>query len=119
MKTLRAKIALLLVTSIVAVVALITITMIYAFSAPEEDVVNRLAKQLILMERLAARDPGDARELAAQPALGRLDEERTRNVPRGHRQTWNAIGHGRNIRGQPVSDGFSARWIARVAGDRH
>lgn len=60
MKTLRAKIALLLVTSIVAVVALITITMIYAFSAPEEDVVNRLAKQLILMERLAARDPGGA-----------------------------------------------------------
>ena len=78
MKTLRAKIALLLVTSIVAVVALITITMIYAFSAPEEDVVNRLAKQLILMERLAARDPGGAGELAAQPATGRLDEERTR-----------------------------------------
>jgi hypothetical protein len=33
MKTLRAKIALLLVTTIVAVVALITITMIYTFSA--------------------------------------------------------------------------------------
>ena len=76
MNTLRAKIALLLVTSIVAVVALITLTMIYTFSAPEEDVVNRLAKQLILMERLAAHAP-DAQELAAQPARGRLDEERT------------------------------------------
>lgn len=76
MKTLRAKFALLLVTSIVAVVALITVTMIYTFSAPEEEVVNRLARQLIVMERMAARDP-EASELAAQPATGQLDEERT------------------------------------------
>lgn len=76
MNTLRVKIALLLVTSIVAVVALITLTMIYAFSAPEEDVVDRLARQFILMERLASRDPG-GEELAAQPAAGQLDEDRT------------------------------------------
>lgn len=76
MNTLRAKIALLLATSIVAVVALITTTMICIFSPPEEDVVDRLARQLILMERLAAHDP-EAKELAAQPAIGRLDEERT------------------------------------------
>jgi signal transduction histidine kinase len=76
MNTLRVKIALLLVTSIVAVVALITITMIYTFSAPEEDVVDRLARQFILMERLASRDP-DGKELAAQPATGQLDEDRT------------------------------------------
>lgn len=76
MNTLRVKIALLLVTSIVAVVALITLTMIYAFSAPEEDVVDRLARQFILMERLASRDPG-GKELAAQPAPGQLDEDRT------------------------------------------
>ncbi len=76
MNTLRVKFALLLGTSIVAVVALITITMIYTFSAPEEEVVNRLARQLIVMERLAARDP-EASELAAQPAAGELDQERT------------------------------------------
>jgi signal transduction histidine kinase len=76
MNTLRVKITLLLVTSIVAVVALITLTMIYAFSAPEEDVVDRLARQFILMERLASRDPG-GKELAAQPAPGQLDEDRT------------------------------------------
>lgn len=76
MNTLRVKIALLLVTSIVAVVALITLTMIYTFSAPEEDVVERLARQFILMERLASRDEG-GKELAAQPATGELDEDRT------------------------------------------
>lgn len=76
MNTLRAKIALLLVTSIIAVVALITIAMMSAFKVPNEDIVDRIARQLILMERLAVHDPG-GEELATQPATGRLDEERT------------------------------------------
>jgi signal transduction histidine kinase len=75
MNTLRAKIALLLVTSIVAVVALITITMIYAFSTPEEDAINLAAKQAILVERLASHN--ETRELAPRPAKGELDEART------------------------------------------
>ncbi|MFA5952693.1 MAG: ATP-binding protein [Hyphomicrobium sp.] len=76
MNTLRAKIALLLVTSIVSVVALITLAMIYTFRAPKDDVVNMLARQLILMERLATRDSG-AEGLAPRPATGELDEEQT------------------------------------------
>lgn len=79
MNTLRAKIALLLVSSIVAVVALITVTMIYAFGPAEEDLVNLVAKQLILMERLATHDP-ESRELSAQPAKGQLDEDRTQMI---------------------------------------
>lgn len=76
MNTLRAKIALLLVTSIVAVVALITVTMIYVFGTSEDDVINSLARQVVLMERLASNS--ETRELARHPPAGRLDEERTR-----------------------------------------
>jgi signal transduction histidine kinase len=75
MNTLRAKIALLLVTSIVAVVALITVTMIYVFGTSEDDVINSLSRQLVLMERLASNS--ETRDLARHPPAGRLDEERT------------------------------------------
>jgi signal transduction histidine kinase len=75
MNTLRAKIALLLVTSIVAVVALITVTMIYVFGSSEDDAINLLARQLILMERLASHS--EISELVPHPVAGQLDEERT------------------------------------------
>ena len=66
MKTLRAKIALLLVVSIVSVVALITLAMMYAFRPPTNAVVDMLAKQLIMMERLAKQNP-EAEVLSHQP----------------------------------------------------
>jgi signal transduction histidine kinase len=75
-RTLRAKIALLLVASIIAVVGLITLTMIYTFKAPDPDIVSVLARQLIVMERLASQNP-EAKELAPQPAMGDLNAEQT------------------------------------------
>lgn len=76
MKTLRSRIALLLVTSIVAVVALITLAMIYVFRPPASVAVNFFAGQLILMEHLASQGskPG---MLSSQPAMGEVDEEQT------------------------------------------
>ena len=76
MKTLRAKIALLLVLSIVSVVALITLAMVYAFRPSSDDVVDVFAKQLILMERLASQGtwPG---MLSSQPAMGEVDAKLT------------------------------------------
>lgn len=76
MKTLRAKIALLLVISIVSVVALITLAVMYVFTTPEETQVELLAKQLITMERLAKQNP-DADVLSRQPARGEFDGEQT------------------------------------------
>lgn len=76
MNTLRAKIALLLVVSIVSVVALITLAMLYVFSTPSDDQVDLLAKQLITMERLAKQNP-DAEFLSRQPDAGEPDEDQT------------------------------------------
>lgn len=76
MNTLRAKIALLLVSSIVAVVMFMTIATMYIFKAPDEEVINLLARQLILMERLAANDP-EGRALVQNPASGLPDERQT------------------------------------------
>jgi len=76
MNTLRVRIALLLMTSIVAVVALITIATMYVFRAPDDDVIDLVAKQMILMERLARSDP-ENRELKVSPASGVIDENRT------------------------------------------
>jgi signal transduction histidine kinase len=75
-KTLRSKIALLLVTSIVAVVALITLAMIHTFRPPKSVAVNLFAGQLILMERLASQAPKPGM-LSSQPATGEVDEEQT------------------------------------------
>lgn len=75
MNSLRAKIALLLVTSIISVVALITLAGIFLFRAPRDDVVNNFAHQLILMEKLA--NDSSTTELAAVPAAGQLDEDHT------------------------------------------
>ncbi|NJO21989.1 MAG: two-component sensor histidine kinase [Sphingomonadales bacterium] len=76
MKTLRFRIALLLVTSIVTVVALITFTTVYIFRPPTSVSVNLFAEQLILMERFASQGlkPG---MLSPQPAMGEVDEEQT------------------------------------------
>lgn len=76
MKTLRVRIALLLVTTIVAVVALITLATIYVFRPPASVSVNLFAGQLILMERLASQGPKPGM-LASQPALGEVDAEQT------------------------------------------
>jgi signal transduction histidine kinase len=74
--TLRAKMALLLVTSIVAVVALLTLAIIYGFRPPPGNVVDVSAGQLILMERLASQGPKPGM-LSSQPAIGEVDEEQT------------------------------------------
>jgi signal transduction histidine kinase len=76
MKTLRAKIALLLVLSIVSVVALITLTMMYAFAIPKETEVDLLAKQLIIIDQLAKQNP-QAAVLSRAPATGALDKDQT------------------------------------------
>ena len=76
MKTLRAKMALLLVTSIISVVAMITLSIIYVFRPPTGDVVGLDARHLILMERLVRQDL-QATELAPLPAPGEVDEEQT------------------------------------------
>ncbi|ADH89913.1 integral membrane sensor signal transduction histidine kinase [Ancylobacter novellus DSM 506] len=76
MKTLRAKFALLLVVSIVAVVALITLAVIYVFTTPKEIEVDLLAKQFITMERLAKQSPNTG-DLARAPAAGALDGDQT------------------------------------------
>jgi signal transduction histidine kinase len=79
MNTLRAKIALLLVVSIVSVVALITLAMLYVFSTPMDDQVDLLAKQLITMERLAKQNP-DAGFLSHQPDAGAPDEDQAEKI---------------------------------------
>ncbi|WP_441276539.1 ATP-binding protein [Tardiphaga sp. 172_B4_N1_3] len=76
MNTLRAKIALLLVTTIVTVVVCITVATMYVFRAPDEEVVDLLARQLILMQRLAINDPL-GKELSAVPENGSTDDKRT------------------------------------------
>jgi signal transduction histidine kinase len=76
METLRAKFALLLVTSIVAVVALITLAVMYVFATPKDTEVYLLAKQLITMERLAKQTP-ETEVLSRQPDAGAPDREQT------------------------------------------
>ena len=76
MKTLRAKIALLLVASIVSVVALITLAMMYVFATPNDMEVDLLAKQLIIMDRLGKQNP-EAEGLSRRPDTGALDREQT------------------------------------------
>lgn len=76
MKTLRAKFALLLVASIVAVVALITLAMMYAFKPPTQAVADKFAGQLIMMERLARQNPEAAR-LSPHPDAGVPDKGQT------------------------------------------
>lgn len=74
MKTLRAKITLLLVASIVSVVALVTLAFIYIFATPKEIEVELLAKQLIMMERLAKQGP-EAEALSRHPDTGAIDKD--------------------------------------------
>ncbi|MDF2618449.1 MAG: integral rane sensor signal transduction histidine kinase [Xanthobacteraceae bacterium] len=76
MKTLRAKFALLLMASIVLVVVLITLAVLYVFTAPKEIEAALFAKQFITMERLAKQTP-DTADLARSPAAGALDSEQT------------------------------------------
>ncbi|MGE0022133.1 MAG: ATP-binding protein [Hyphomicrobium sp.] len=76
MKTLRAKIALLLVGSIVSVVVLITLTLMYVFSTPRDDEIELLVRQLVTMERLAKQNP-EAEVLSPHPHPGELDKEHT------------------------------------------
>lgn len=77
MRTLRAKFALLLVVSIVAVVAMITLAMIYVFALPKEVEAELLARQLVTLERLAGEETR-AGVLARQPAGGAPDAEQTK-----------------------------------------
>lgn len=76
MKTLRAKIALLPVVSIVSVVALITLAVIYVFTTPKDTQVELLAKQLIIMERLAKQNP-EAEVLSRHSDTGAFDRDQT------------------------------------------
>lgn len=72
MNSLRAKFALLLVVSIVAVVALITLTMMYFFATPKDIEAGLLARQLITLERLAKQNP-ESELLSRQPPAGEPD----------------------------------------------
>jgi len=74
MNTLRAKFALLLVVSIVAVVALITLAMMYFFATPKDIEADLLARQLITMERLAKQNP-ESELLSRQPSTGAPDDD--------------------------------------------
>ncbi len=76
MNSLRAKIALLLVTSIVSVVALITLAMMYVFATPNDIEVDLLAKQLIILDRLGKQSP-DAEGISRRPDAGVPDSEQT------------------------------------------
>lgn len=76
MKTLRAKIAFLLVVSIVSVVALITLAVIYVFTTPKDIEVDLFAKQLIIMERLVKQAP-EATVLSQHPDTGAPDKDQT------------------------------------------
>ncbi|MDQ8729352.1 ATP-binding protein [Bradyrhizobium sp. LHD-71] len=76
MNTLRAKMALLLVASIVSVVALITLAIIYASVVPGSVMIDMFARQWITMERLASHGPGAA-DLSPRPAPGEVDQEQT------------------------------------------
>jgi signal transduction histidine kinase len=76
MKTLRAKIALLLVVSIVSVVALITLAVMYVFATPNDIEVDLLAKQLIIMDRLGKQNP-EAVGLSRRPDTGAFNKEQT------------------------------------------
>lgn len=82
MKTLRAKIALLLVASIVSVVGLITLAVMYVFTTPKDDQVSLLSKQLITMERLATQDP-EAEPLSRHPDKGVFDGDQTKLMRAG------------------------------------
>jgi signal transduction histidine kinase len=74
--TLRAKIVLLLVASIVSVVGLVTLAFMYVFTTPKEIEVDLLAKQLIAMERLAKLSP-EAQVLTRHPDTGATDTGQT------------------------------------------
>lgn len=76
MNTLRAKMALLLVASIVSVVALIMLAIIYTSVVPASVTVDMFARQWITMERLAIQGPGTV-DLSPQPAPGEVDQEQT------------------------------------------
>ncbi|MBR2535719.1 MAG: two-component sensor histidine kinase [Hyphomicrobium sp.] len=76
MKTLRAKIALLLVGSIVSVVALVTLAVMHLFATPKDVEVDLLAKQFIIMHRLAAKNPANG-ALSLSPDSGTVDQEQT------------------------------------------
>ncbi|HEX2841348.1 ATP-binding protein [Hyphomicrobium sp.] len=76
MNTLRAKIALLLVTSIVSVMVLITLAVMYIFATPKDMEVDLLAKQLIILDRLGRQNP-EAEGLSRHPDTGALDKEQT------------------------------------------
>lgn len=76
MNTLRAKIALLLVASIVSVVALVTLAVMYVFATPKGIEVDLLARQLIAVERLAKQTPG-TEGLSRHPDAGPTDTDQT------------------------------------------
>jgi len=76
MKTLRAKIALLLVISIVSVVSLITITMASLLGTQEDTASELLLRQVVSMHALATQG-GAAGMLSDQPAQGVVDESQT------------------------------------------
>lgn len=76
MKTLRAKIALLLVISIVSVVSLITITMASILGTQTDTASELLSRQAISMY-VMARQGGATGILSGQPAGGEVDESQT------------------------------------------
>jgi signal transduction histidine kinase len=79
-KTLRVKLAVLLVVAIVSVVGLLTGVMIYLLGPPSPGrTTEPLAEQIEMIVRMAKRDPS-AVTLAAQPAGGRLHENAMRRL---------------------------------------
>lgn len=76
MNSLRAKIALLLVTSIVSLVALITLAVMYVFATPNDIEVDLLAKQFVIMDLLGKQNP-EAAGLSRHPDPGTPDKEQT------------------------------------------
>lgn len=79
MTTLRARIAALLMVSIVSAVALLTFSPMYALRGFDGVVVDMLVRQLVLMDRLARQSP-DAGVLSPTPAARTGSELETEEV---------------------------------------
>lgn len=90
MRTLRTKIALLLVASNISVVVLITLSMMYVFRTPTEKAVELFAGQLIHMVRLAQAG-GRSDLLAPGPAAGTPDPVQTEVLRRAAMQMGSPI----------------------------
>lgn len=76
MNTLRAKLVLLLVVAIVAVVGILTGVLLYLFRPPGEHHIGPIATQVLTLTRVAKEAPGSL-TFAPSPARGRVNKDVT------------------------------------------